>query len=303
MYKAVWSEYERLYVWSVAVMKKKNVMCNYYNYRGFTLVELLVVIAIIGLLMGLLLPGLAAARRQAKFVKDKANIRQWGVMLTMFAQDNNNKLMVGWNGGQMWMTALMKYYKGSDDIVLCPMASTVFRSNFPPSYYFQSNSVDQTFMAWGKFGVNNYPVHPEWGGSVGMYGSYGINGWAHDPLDNGVYPITVANRSKYWRTIDVKSAAKVPLFGDCMYDGSEPDNGDSANITKGAELNNSDTSIWCIDRHNGGINMSFMDGSIRKVGLRELWKLQWHRTYNTRITPTDWSAWLRTYPAFNVAAE
>ncbi|MGA2322632.1 MAG: prepilin-type N-terminal cleavage/methylation domain-containing protein [Sedimentisphaerales bacterium] len=289
-------------------MKKKSIMCNYYNYRGFTLVELLVVIAIIALLMGLLLPGLAAARRQAKNVKDMANIRQWGVMLTMFAQDNNSKLMPGWNGGQMWMTALMKYYKGSDDICLCPFASTVFRSNFPPTYYFRNNGIDQTFMAWGKFGVNGYPTEAAYGGTVGMYGSYGINGWAHDPPDKGVpgtYDISAANpdnRPKYWRTVDVKGTAKVPLFGDCMYDGSEPDNGDSANIIKGAELVGSDTSIWCIDRHNGGINMSFMDLSIRKVGLRELWKLQWHRSYNTLITPTDWSPWLKTYPEFKNAA-
>jgi prepilin-type N-terminal cleavage/methylation domain-containing protein/prepilin-type processing-associated H-X9-DG protein len=286
-------------------MKKKSVMCNRYDYRGFTLVELLVVIAIIALLMGLLLPGLAAARRQAKNVKDMANLKQWVVMLTMFAQDNNSKLMTGWNGGQMWMTALMKYYKGSEDIALCPMASTVFRSAFPPTYYFGNNGVDQTFMAWGKFGVNGYPLETAYGGKTGMYGSYGINGWAHDPLDDGLpttYPIAAANRSKYWRTVDVKSAAKVPLFGDCMYDGSEPENGDSANIIKGAELANSDTSIWCLDRHNGGINMSFMDGSVRKVGLRELWKLQWHRSYNTLITPTDWSAWLKTYPEFKVAS-
>jgi prepilin-type N-terminal cleavage/methylation domain-containing protein/prepilin-type processing-associated H-X9-DG protein len=289
-------------------MKKKSIMCNYYNYRGFTLVELLVVIAIIALLMGLLLPGLAAARRQAKNVKDMANIRQWDVMLTMYAQDNSNKLMVGWNGGEMWMTALMKYYKGSGDVALCPMASTVFRSNFPPSYYFLSNAVDQTFMAWGKFGVNGYPgPMPVWG-KAGMYGSYGINGWAHDPLDTGVpgtgsFNVSATDSKKYWRTIDVKSAAKVPLFGDCMYDGSEPDSSDSANITKGVELNNSNMSIWCVDRHNGGINMSFMDGSIRKVGLRELWKLKWHRTYDTQAVPTDWSPWMKTYPEFKFAAE
>jgi prepilin-type N-terminal cleavage/methylation domain-containing protein/prepilin-type processing-associated H-X9-DG protein len=288
---------------SVLVMSKKNVV---FSSRGFTLVELLVVIAIIALLMGMMLPGLNAARRQAKNIKDMANLRQWDVMLKMYAQDNSTKLMVGWNGGAMWMTVLMRYYKGSDNICLCPMASTVFRSSFPTTYYFQSTAYDQTFMAWGKFGENGYPIHPEWGGKAGMYGSYGINGWAHDPLDNGLpttYPIDATKRKNYWRTVDVKEAAKVPLFGDCMYDGSEPDNGDSANITKGAELRDSEMSIWCIDRHKGGINMSFMDGHVRKVGLRELWKLKWHRNYNTQMLPTDWSPWLKTYPEFKVTAE
>ena len=133
---------------SVFVMRNKGVM---FRSRGFTLVELLVVISIIALLMAILLPGLSSARRQAKNVKDMMNLRQWGVMLTMFAQDNDGKLVVGWNGGQMWAGTLMKYYKGSADICLCPMATTL-RSKFPPGFLFD-NTTDQTFIGWGKYGL------------------------------------------------------------------------------------------------------------------------------------------------------
>ena len=38
---------------------------------------------------------------------------------------------------------------------------------------------------------------------------------------------------------------------------------------------------FCIDRHNGAVNSLFMDGSVRSVGLKELWTLKWHRYYNT----------------------
>ena len=185
---------------SVFVVKNKSIM---FRSRGFTLVELLVVISIIPLLMAVLLPGLSAARRQAKNVKDMANLRQWGVMLTMFAQDNDGKLMVGWNGGEMWTTSLLKYYKGSENICLCPMASTVFRSNFPPTFHFMgTDTIDQTFMVWGKFNVNNYPINAAYGEQDGMYGSYGINGWVYDALDTGI-PGTLYSRGDLQNTGEI----------------------------------------------------------------------------------------------------
>lgn len=59
---------------------------------GFTLIELLVVIAIIALLMGILIPALSRARKQAWGVSCGSNLRQVGVAANLFAQDHDNKI-------------------------------------------------------------------------------------------------------------------------------------------------------------------------------------------------------------------
>ena len=88
------------------VFRRKAGLAN-----GFTLIELLVVIAIIAILAALILPGLSRAREQANRAVCKSNLRQFGVAITLYANDNRDRLMqtILSYGGQRYPVAAFMF--------------------------------------------------------------------------------------------------------------------------------------------------------------------------------------------------
>lgn len=109
--------------------------CHFRQTRppGFTLIELLTVIAIIAILASILIPVVGRVRESARGTVCGNNVRQWGMAIILFAQDNDGYFMTRgeWphnNVNDNWASteSIYPYYMDKRDAVrdfrTCPSA-------------------------------------------------------------------------------------------------------------------------------------------------------------------------------------
>jgi prepilin-type N-terminal cleavage/methylation domain-containing protein len=268
--------------------------------RAFTLIELLVVIAVIALLMALLMPALNRARKQARSAACQANLHQWSIIWSMYTQDHGGYFSagseadrnVGSDAGRPshWLRAVQPYYI-DEKIRFCPMATKLV-TKVTPEVLTEGGNI--YVLAW---------VTPDVGpGGESYSGSYGMNNWLYSPRRSRFWGVPADD---HWRHIDVKGQVNIPLLMDSLGAGGHPESTNTPPEFYGQTAGFWEDQIrrFCIDRHNEAINGLFLNLAVRKIGLKELWTLKWHRTYNRDdpwttaggVQPSDWPQWMRSF--------
>jgi prepilin-type N-terminal cleavage/methylation domain-containing protein/prepilin-type processing-associated H-X9-DG protein len=261
--------------------------------RAFTLIELLVVISVIVLLMALLLPALQKARKQARAVVCQAHVKQWGSILALYTEDSNGRLPIADSSQAFW------FFRGSwlpagdpnwpeiyhrfttKGIACCPEAvkvrsqrgTGVSRGRGPYGSFTIRSTGGSTFEAWQI-----------WSPSPPFRCSYGLN-----------------NTTFVFKDVETylsRGQANIPVILD-----SPQCDGWHDNTREPPRREGVGPQTFCINRHNGYINSLFMDWSVRKVGLKELWTLKWDDESVTTgpwtkaggVLPEDWPYWMRGF--------
>ncbi len=263
---------------------------------GFTLIELLVVIAIIALLMAILMPALQRVKKQAKTVACLSLLKQWGLYFSMYTQEYDGYFMQGFNGvapggsNNRWCKAMGTYYKYDSDQTCCPSATKPWTDENGNSTGLEGTYRGST-SAWGYYQQGGW-LKP-------LKGSYGINGWCNHP-DTG-HSHGGKPEQDHWRTPNVKQAGYVPLFLGAQRYNIWPEHFEVPPDFDGQQRGDSHMKRICLNRHKDFVNSLFLDWSARKVGLKELWTMRWHRSYNTAgpwtvaggVQPGDWPEWMQ----------
>jgi len=264
---------------------------NMKKSKGFTLIELLVVIAIIALLMAILMPALQRVKKQAKAVVCQSNLHQWSLIFSMYTSDNDSRFGIGWTGadigisGHRWVKTLKPYYRDKD-ICFCPAATKFF-----------SEGGRGSLAAWGG------GWDQDWGAEKGQYGgSYGLNEFVSNPPPGVTLGWREADK-RHWRTPNVRGTNNIPLFLGCWLAGGYPFETDSPPEYDGVVRWGDEMIRYCVNRHDSAVNSAFLDFSVKKIGLKELWTLKWNRGFDINgswtkaggVQAGDWPQWMISF--------
>ncbi len=213
---------------------------------GFTLIELLTVIAIIGILAAILIPTVSSVREKAKTIDCTQRIRQWGMALTLYANDYKGRYIIH-----------------EDNNPWCQISASGLRAYLPYLGNGQSVSYDQWMGCPSQQGQDELKAA---GGNTPQYFGYAIA----KPHINGK---TIDNITK----VGTKNQLLVPLSRAAQpsrtilvlertyaKDGPAMDTGDHVTVDKDKPVA---SALAAFTRHKSRFNVVFMDGHAKPMKL------------------------------------
>ncbi len=214
--------------------------------NGFTLIELLVSISILAILMAILLPSLLSTKSKARTVQCQSTLRQWGLGLRMYLDDNASKypfLSVDvLSQGKVTFNDLLRPY------LLGRSRSNTF-AQFQCPEKMTTRELDELFWwsreyrrFWGTYGYNA-------GDFTRPRQNYGLAGQMEF---HATGPVHVAIKEMM-----VTSPSRMISLGDTV---------DSDILVHRID----DVSYSPSERHRGGSNMGFCDSHV-EWAKREQW--------------------------------
>ena len=263
---------------------------------AFTLIELLVVISIVTMLMAILLPMLQQVRKRAKAAGCQTRLRQWGIVFCMYMNEHDEVFADREGKYPGWWHCGRSYYGNVDALLLCPTATSYELNKKDPLW--QENAA----IGWG---LGSKSTAWKVTGCLGntdartvFYGGYGVNTAMIE---------TYSAHPSALHDLPRPARSAMPFLLDCvgaMIWGGPPSSPPPAYDGDLSSDNGHPFMKWfCLDRHDGAIDSLFMDWSVRKTGLKELWTLKWHGGWNTcgpwtkagGVQPEDWPHWMRRF--------
>lgn len=184
---------------------------------AFTLLELLIVIVILALLIAVLLPSLAGARREAKAAVCATRLRELGRGLQMYGNDFDGRLMplAYWSFEQIGDGPVV-YWWGTDDA-----AGIDYQRGFLLRYLSTDPRPSEIYecpnQPWGSYDPQGAAQAPT--------STYGYNGYYLSPGQTPGWAFSVGDRP--WLSIGrVRDAGRTFAFADAAIDlgGERPRN-------------------------------------------------------------------------------
>jgi prepilin-type N-terminal cleavage/methylation domain-containing protein/prepilin-type processing-associated H-X9-DG protein len=211
--------------------------------RAFTLIELLVVIAIIGLLLGILLPSLSAARELARQTVCASRLRSLGMAVNLYANENDDWLPSAEPPNrepvsrQHWFMNKSLLQNLGVSLSYDDQGGLVGPSGEPPALICPSHhEPTKTRARQGEPSITH-----AYGLSFGMNGTFGIAGRP--------------DHTEYRRLQEFGSPSEVLALGDCR----------GTSLGPGVLLYHACVAENFDYRHRGKLNVAFLDAHVTAV--------------------------------------